>query len=76
MNEQRKGMLAAFAAYAIFGLSFLFSKVALGLASPMVLLCSIISGAVCIPTEPPARAIAKPWPVWKNWVSRSSAFWQ
>lgn len=39
MNEQRKGMLAAFAAYAIFGLSFLFSKVALGLASPMVLLC-------------------------------------
>lgn len=39
MNEQRKGMLAAFTAYAIFGLSFLFSKVALGLASPMVLLC-------------------------------------
>jgi len=39
MNGQRKGMLAAFAAYAIFGLSFLFSKVALGLASPMVLLC-------------------------------------
>lgn len=39
MNEQRKGMLAAFAAYAIFGFSFLFSKVALGLASPMVLLC-------------------------------------
>ena len=39
LNEQHKGMLAAFVAYAIFGLSFLFSKVALGLTSPMVLLC-------------------------------------
>ena len=39
MNEQHKGMLAAFAAYTIFGLSFLFSKRALGVASPMVLLC-------------------------------------
>lgn len=39
MNERQKGMLAAFAAYTIFGLSFLFSKRALGVASPMVLLC-------------------------------------
>ena len=39
MNEQQTGMLAAFVAYTIFGLSFLFSKVALGVASPMVLLC-------------------------------------
>ena len=39
MNEQQKGMLAAFVAYTIFGLSFLFSKVALGVVSPMVLLC-------------------------------------
>lgn len=39
MNEQHKGMLAAFTAYTIFGLSFLFSKLALNVASPMVLLC-------------------------------------
>lgn len=39
MNDQHKGMLAAFTAYTIFGLSFLFSKRALGIASPMVLLC-------------------------------------
>ena len=39
MTERHKGMLAAFAAYSIFGPSFLFSKRALGIASPMVLLC-------------------------------------
>ena len=39
MNELLRGMLAAFLAYTIFGLSFLFSKVALELVSPMVLLC-------------------------------------
>lgn len=38
MNEVRKGMLAATATYTIFGLSFLFSKVALNITDPIILL--------------------------------------
>jgi len=40
MNSEKKGMLAAIAAYSIFGLSFLFSKKALGIVDPVMLLCS------------------------------------
>ncbi|MBQ8536351.1 MAG: DMT family transporter [Clostridia bacterium] len=40
MTQSKKGMLAAAAAYSIFGLSFLFSKKALNIASPMILLCA------------------------------------
>lgn len=39
MTEERKGMLAAAVAYAIFGLSYLFSKMALNVTEPMILLC-------------------------------------
>lgn len=39
MNEERKSMLAAGVAYCIFGLSYLFSKMALNIAEPMILLC-------------------------------------
>lgn len=39
MNEERKSMLAAGIAYCIFGLSYLFSKMALNIAEPMILLC-------------------------------------
>lgn len=39
MNEERKSMLAAGIAYSIFGLSYLFSKMALNIAEPMILLC-------------------------------------
>lgn len=38
MKEERKGMLAAAVAYAIFGLSYLFSKMALNVAEPFILL--------------------------------------
>lgn len=40
MNDERKGMLAAGAAYTIFGLSYLFSKMALNIAEPLILLCA------------------------------------
>lgn len=40
MNEEKKAMLAASVAYSIFGLSYLFSKMALGVAEPMILLCA------------------------------------
>lgn len=40
MNEERKGMLASGAAYSIFGLSYLFSTMGIGVAGdPMILLC-------------------------------------
>lgn len=39
MSEEKKGMLAAGAAYSIFGLSYLFSKLALDVAEPFILLC-------------------------------------
>lgn len=39
MTEEKKSMLAAAGAYSIFGLSFLFSKMALHVAEPMILLC-------------------------------------
>lgn len=39
MTQEKKGMLAAAAAYTIFGLSYLFSKMALNVAEPMILLC-------------------------------------
>lgn len=38
MTEERKGMLAAGAAYTIFGLSYLFSKMALNITEPAILL--------------------------------------
>ena len=39
MTEERKGMLAASVAYSIFGLSYLFSKMAMSVTEPMILLC-------------------------------------
>ena len=39
MNSEKKGMLAAGIAYAIFGVSYLFSKMALEVAEPVTLLC-------------------------------------
>lgn len=38
MSEEKKGMLAAGVAYGIFGLSYLFSKMALEITEPMILL--------------------------------------
>lgn len=38
MNDEKKGMLAAAAAYTIFGFSYLFSKLALGVTEPLILL--------------------------------------
>lgn len=38
MTNEKKGMLAATAAYTIFGLSYLFSKMALEITEPMILL--------------------------------------
>ncbi len=38
MTKEKKGMLAATVAYSIFGLSYLFSKMALGVTEPMILL--------------------------------------
>lgn len=38
MTDERRGMLAASVAYFIFGLSYLFSKMALNVAEPMILL--------------------------------------
>ena len=40
MNDEQKGMLAAGTAYTIFGLSYLFSKMALNIAEPLILLCA------------------------------------
>ena len=39
MNNEKRGMLAAGIAYAIFGVSYLFSKMALEVAEPVTLLC-------------------------------------
>ena len=39
MTEEKKGMLAAGVAYSIFGLSYLFSKMAMEVAEPLILLC-------------------------------------
>jgi len=39
MNDEKKGMLAAITAYSIFGLSYLFSKMALNITEPILLLC-------------------------------------
>ena len=38
MTEEHKGMLAATAAYIIFGFSYLFSKMAMNVAEPFILL--------------------------------------
>lgn len=40
MNSEKKGILAASLAYIIFGLSYLFSKIALNIAEPAILLCA------------------------------------
>lgn len=40
MTETQKGMLAAAGAYTIFGFSYLFSKMALDVTEPMILLCA------------------------------------
>ena len=40
MTETQKGMLAAAGAYTIFGFSYLFSKMALDITEPMILLCA------------------------------------
>ncbi|MBQ9950741.1 MAG: DMT family transporter [Clostridia bacterium] len=39
MSGEKKGMIASIAAYIIFGLSYLFSKMALNVAEPIILLC-------------------------------------
>lgn len=39
MTDEKKGMLAAGIAYSIFGTTYLFSKIALGIAEPAILLC-------------------------------------
>lgn len=39
MSEEKKSMLAAGVAYSIFGLSYLFSKMAMEVAEPLILLC-------------------------------------
>ena len=48
LTEERKGMLAASVAYSIFGLSYLFSKMALGVTEPMILLCVRFSVTVVV----------------------------
>ena len=40
MSSEKKGMIAASTAYVIFGLSYLFSKMALEITEPMILLCA------------------------------------
>lgn len=40
MNDEKKGMLAATTAYGIFGLSYLFSKLALNITQPLILLAA------------------------------------
>lgn len=39
MSGEKKGMIASSVAYVIFGLSYLFSKMALNVADPIILLC-------------------------------------
>ena len=39
LSDDAKGMLAASAAYIIFGFSYLFSKMALNVTEPLILLC-------------------------------------
>jgi len=39
MSGEKKGMIAAGTAYVIFGLSYLFSKMALNITNPIILLC-------------------------------------
>jgi len=39
MKEEKKAMIAAGVGYSIFGLSYLFSKMALNITEPMILLC-------------------------------------
>lgn len=39
MSEEKKGMLAAGTAFIIFGFSYLFSKMAMNITEPMILLC-------------------------------------
>jgi len=39
MSSEKKGMIAASTAYVIFGLSYLFSKMALNITNPIILLC-------------------------------------
>ncbi len=39
-NDEQKGMLAATVTYIIFGFSYLFSKMALGITDPIILLCA------------------------------------
>ncbi len=43
MTEEQKGMLAAAGAYTIFGFSYLFSKMAMEVTEPMILLCARFS---------------------------------
>lgn len=40
MTDQKKGIIAATVAYVIFGFSYLFSKMALNIVDPVLLLCS------------------------------------
>ena len=48
MSEEKKGMLAAGAAYGIFGLSYLFSKIGLEITQPVILLCLRFSVTVVL----------------------------
>ena len=43
MNSEKKGVIAASLAYIIFGLSYLFSKIALNITEPAILLCARFS---------------------------------
>ncbi|MBQ2726039.1 MAG: DMT family transporter [Clostridia bacterium] len=40
LNDEQKGMLAATVTYIIFGFSYLFSKMAMDITSPIILLCA------------------------------------
>ena len=48
MSEDKKGMLAAGVAYSIFGLSYLFSKMALNITEPMILLVARFSVTIIV----------------------------
>lgn len=48
MTETQKGMLAAAGAYTIFGFSYLFSKMALDVSEPMILLCARFTVTVIV----------------------------
>ena len=43
LNDEQKGMLAATVTYIIFGFSYLFSKMALNITTPIILLCARFS---------------------------------